>query len=83
MNVRAESNSPLLLEMFVPVLREVGTSLPSGAVTVQVRVKASSGTYRVRSSLLLRVTCCPLVTTSPLAAVVAATMAEPMPAMTA
>ena len=52
--------------------------MPSGAVTVQVRAKASSDTYRVRSSLLLRATCCPFVTTSPLAAVVAATMAEPI-----
>ena len=77
---RTELKSPSLLEMVIPPLGEVGTSLPSGSTTVQLLV-AAFDTYRARSSLLLRVTCCPLVTTSPLVAMLATVMTDPMPQM--
>ena len=48
---------------------------------MQLLTVAAFDTYRARSSLLLRLTCCPLVMTSPLVAMLAATMADPMPPM--
>ena len=55
--------------------------MPSGAVTVQALAMAVFRYVQGALIVAAQSACCPLVMTSPLVAMLARTMAEPMPAM--